>query len=91
MKKIIACVLALAIIFALGFLFGKTAEQNKTRYYAEAEAEIDGNEIHFFFNDNEFIWTLGENEKAPRKTHFVLVMESNGTDTYADDEIIEYR
>ena len=90
MKKFIAVVLAITsmLVFMMGAL--KLAEINKNRYYANAICEQEGGELHFYFDNQEFVWVLGEGDKIPGR-NVVLVIESNGTDEYSDDEIINYR
>jgi len=78
----------LVIVFCLVF---HAAKINKTRYYAEAVCEQEGDELHFYFENQEFVWHLGAGDKIPNKKICLLVMESNNTSTYTDDEIISYR
>jgi len=90
MKKFVAVVLVITSLLVLMMGAFKVAEINKNRYYANAICEQKGGELHFYFDNQEFIWVLGEGDKIPGR-NVVLVMESNGTDEYSDDEIINYR
>jgi hypothetical protein len=90
MKKFIAVVLAitaLLVLFMGGFsLYNK----NKTAYIAEGLCELEGGELHFYFDNQEFVWTLGAGDKIPSHPQVRLKMESNGTPEYNDDEILNY-
>lgn len=90
MKKFVAVVLVITSLLVLIMGASKVAEINKNRYYANAICEQEGGELHFYFSNQEFVWELGEGDKIPGR-NVVLVMESNGTDEYSDDEIINYR
>lgn len=85
------CVILFSLLAIVICLFSRAANTNKTRYYAEAICEQEGGELHFYFGNQEFVWTLDAGDKIPSEKICVLVMESNGTDSYADDEIISYK
>ena len=90
MKKFIAIVLIITALLIAVMGFSKMAEINKTRYTANAICEQQGEELHFFFDGQEFVWELGAGDRVPKVSTVRLTMESNGTDEYADDEIIGY-
>ena len=85
------CIVLFSFLIIIICLFSHVANINKTRYYAEAICEQKGGELHFYFDNQEFVWILGAGDKIPNQKLCLLVMESNGTSTYADDEIISYR
>jgi len=90
MKKFIAIVLVITALLVAGMGIHKIAQINKTRYTANAICEQQGGELHFFFDGQEFVWELGAGDRIPKVSTVRLTMESNGTDEYADDEIINY-
>ena len=90
MKRIIAIILVITTLLAAGMGIYKIAEINKTRYTANAICEQQGGELHFFFDGQEFVWELGAGDRIPKVSTVRLTMESNGTNEYADDEIINY-
>lgn len=90
MKKFVAIVLVITSLLVLMMGALKVAEINKNRYYANAICEQEGGELHFYFSNQEFVWELGAGDRIPKVSTVRLLMESNGTEEYADDIIINY-
>jgi len=90
MKKFIAIILVITTLLVAGMGIHKVAEINKTRYVANAICEQRDGELHFFFDDQEFVWELGAGDKIPSHPQVRLKIESNGTPEYNDDEILNY-
>ena len=90
MKKFVAVVLIITSLLVLMMGAFHVMKINKTRYAANAICEQQGGELHFFFDGQEFVWELGAGDRIPKVSTVRLTMESNGTDEYADDEIINY-
>ena len=90
MKKFVAIVLIITALLIAIMECSKMAEINKTRYTANAICEQQNGELHFYFKGQEFVWKLGAGDRIPKVSTVRLTMESNGTDEYADDEIIDY-
>lgn len=90
MKKFTAIVLVLTAIAVLLMGCVNFYNKNKTTYVAEALYELQGGELHFFFDGQEFVWELGAGDKIPNVPQVRLIMEGNGTPEYSDDEILSY-
>lgn len=90
MKKFIAIVLAITTIVVILMGCINLYSKNKTTYVAEGFYELQGRELHFFFDGQEFVWELSAGDKIPSVPQVRLIMEGNGTSEYSDDEILSY-
>ncbi|MBQ9213731.1 MAG: hypothetical protein IJ150_07315 [Bacteroidales bacterium] len=90
MKKFVAIVLVITSLLVLTMGVFQIMKINKTRYAANAICKQQGGGLHFFFDGQEFVWELGAGDRIPKVSTVRLTMESNGTDEYADDVIINY-
>ena len=90
MKKFITIILAITSLLVL-FMGGFNLQnKNKTAYMVEGFCELEGGKLHFYFDNQEFVWTLGAGDKIPSRPQVRLKMESNGTPEYSDDKILNY-
>jgi len=92
MKKFISVVLIATVLLVSFFGLFHLGKTNQNRYYAKAwcEFESENAKLVFTFDDNDFVWMLDKGDKIPTTDKVILVMDSNGTEEYSDDIIIDY-
>lgn len=88
MKKIVYIAIAIVLLMAAIIGVSKVVAVNENRYCVEACCEQNGGELLFTFRGNTFAWELGADDKIPKESTVLLVMDNNGTENFLEDDMI---